>query len=84
MGDVLTLREGGEVGENAAALNETAENATMPPERLSHLFIYSVYAQTVSGLFVWAAIIITCMQVCMYITPVNMYFQSGYRDTGLL
>lgn len=60
MGDVLTPRD---VGENVAAPNETADNATMPPERLSHLFIYSVYAQTTSGIFVWAAIILTCIQV---------------------
>lgn len=60
MGDVLTPRDG---GENVVAPNETADNATMPPERLSHLFIYSVYAQTTSGIFVWAAIILTCIQV---------------------
>lgn len=67
MGDVLTPRDGGQVGENVVGLNETADNATMPPERLSHLFIYSVYAQATSGLFVWAAIILTSIQVYTYI-----------------
>lgn len=43
--------------------NETAENTTMEPEGLSHQFIYSVYARGISGVFVWAALILTCVQV---------------------
>ena len=60
MGD--TVIPGGEerVGESVALLNKTTENETMP---LSHQFIYSVYAQGTSGVFVWTALILTCFQV---------------------
>ena len=66
MGDVLTQRDGATVEEVSVALenvtaNATAENATAMP--LSHQFIYSVYAQGTSGVFVWAALLFTCFQV---------------------
>ena len=67
MGDVLTQRDGATVEEETVALenvtaeNATAENATAMP--LTHQFIYSVYAQGTSGVFVWAALIFTCFQV---------------------
>ena len=54
--------------ESAVLLNGTPGNVTLPAmsEGLSHQFIYSVYAQIVSGLFVWAALILTCIQVSLY------------------
>ena len=68
MGDVLRQVDAPATGRSVALLNGTAgetENATMPPEveGLSHQFIYSVYAQGISGVFVWAALILTCVQV---------------------
>lgn len=54
--------EGGEIEESVALLNGTVENVTMT-ERLSHQFIYSVYARGVSGIFVWTALIVTSFQV---------------------
>ena len=68
MDDVLRKEEAPATGQSVALLNGTAEeteNATMPPEveGLSHQFIYSVYAQGISGVFVWAALILTCVQV---------------------
>ena len=54
--------EGGEVEESAGVLNGTVENVTMT-ERLSHQFIYSIYARGVSGIFVWTALIVTSFQV---------------------
>lgn len=69
MGDVLTEGAGERAGESVA-LNETAENTTMPlEESLSHQFIGSVYAQGISGVFVWTALIVTSFQVldeCVY------------------
>ena len=51
--------------ESVVFQNETPWNATIPAmsEGLSHQFIYSVYAQIVSGFFVWIALILTCLQV---------------------
>ena len=48
--------------ESGVPRNETPANATME-EGLSHQFIYSIYAQGVSGVFVWVALILTCVQV---------------------
>ena len=60
MDGILSVRE----TESAVFQNETPGNATMPAsEGLSHQFIYSVYALIVSGIFVWAALILTSVQV---------------------
>ena len=59
--------------ESGVPRNETPANATM--EGLSHQFIYSIYAQGVSGVFVWVALILTCVQVHTHThthTPLSM------------
>ena len=61
--------DAGETGESAVSRNETLGNATSM-EGLSHQFIYSVYAQAVSGVFVWIALILTCVQV--YTTAISL------------
>ena len=60
----------GNRSENVSGTNvtEEAENVTMT---LSRLFIYSVYAQGTSGIFVWTALLVTCFQVK---TKVNSLF----------
>ncbi|CAI8051357.1 Transmembrane protein 184B [Geodia barretti] len=55
--------------ESVVFQNETPWNATIPAmsEGLSHQFIYSIYAQIVSGFFVWIAFILTCLQIFQHL-----------------
>ena len=87
--------------ESVVFQNETPWNATIPAmsEGLSHQFIYSVYAQIVSGFFVWIALILTCLQVrssfyvshycTVQVGPWHMLYSTDpntvfFRDNGTL
>ena len=77
--------------ESVVFQNETPWNATIPAmsEGLSHQFIYSIYAQIVSGFFVWIAFILTCLQVrssfyvshycTVQVGPWHMLYSTDHR-----
>ena len=56
------LYERGEVGELVENVTN-ATNLTSVVEMLGHPFIYSGFAYTISGVFVWSALLLTCFQV---------------------